>query len=389
MTSRLTPGPTGYFGRAIADANDTYGRHAADLDVVPHIGRTTIPAGWLPWLLRNEGLEPLMPHVDWQTLWEEGRAWLRIRGTAHASVQALGWIGWGVEFEYGAGGTDLYDHYQLHLDHVPWREELGRLVAVEMLAKSTDSKFFRLVSGYDVRPVRGGRSLFARSIFGRHSGVDIRPDWPRLSFKVHVTLHVPSTSKAHTAETLTVSTYATRRGDIIFGRSQFGSKATRGPIFGLQLSESTKATIGVSHRAAETFRPVAGLVGGRSIIGRRQSVHIALRKVPGQHAIFGRTRIGTLWRLATVEQLLAVPEPIQLVAMGQIVPTAHTSETLTDHAHVVRGDRLAVISDKPDAVPMLSAIANLSNAPWSGLPWGDEPWGASPRALATDTITET
>lgn len=389
MTSRLTPGPTGYFGRAIADAHDTHGRYAESLDVIPQLGRNVVPPDWLPWLLRDAGLERLMPYVDWSVLWEKGRAWLPTRGTAQASIDALGWIGWSIDFEYGAAGTQLYDHYQIHLDRVPWRSELERMIPVEDFARTEDSKFLRLISGYDVRPVRGGRSLFARALFGRHSGVDVRPDWPRLSFKVHVTLHTPSTSRALTAETLTVSTYATRRGDIIFGRSRFASKATRGPVFGMQLSETTKATVGVGHRAAETLRPVAGLVAGRSIIGRRQSVHIALRKVLGQHAIWGRTRIGTLWRLATVEQLLAVPEPITLAAAGQVVPTARTSEILTDNAHVVRGDRLARISDKPDAVPMLAAIGNLSNAPWSGLPWGDEPWGESPRALATDKITET
>ena len=390
MTSRLTPGPTGYFGRAIADAHDTHGRYATNLDVIPQLGRNVVPPDWLPWLLRDAGLERLMPYVDWSVLWEKGRAWLPTRGTAQASIDALGWIGWTIDFEYGAAGTQLYDHYQIHLDRVPWRTELERLIPVEDFAGTEDSKFLRLISGYDVRPVRGGRSLFARSIFGRHSGVDVRPDWPRLSFKVHGVLQRTSSVQAQTAETLTVSTYATRRSDIVFGRSRFASKATRGPVFGLQLSESTKAAAGVDHRAAESLRPVAGLVGGRSIIGQRQSVFVALRKVPGQHAIFGRTRIGSLWRLPTVEQLFAVPDPIDLVAAGRVVPVAQAHEALTDHAHVARGnDGLVLIGDEPDGTPMISAVANLSNAPWSGLPWSEEPWGSSSGAFATDTITET
>lgn len=377
------------FTRLIAEANDTYGRHAASFEIVAQIGRTVTPADWMPWLLRDAGLQPLMPYVEWSTLWAEGRAWLRIRGTAEASVQALGWIGWGVEFEYGSGGTDLYDHYQLHLDRVPWRHELEQLIAVELLAKSTDSKFFRLVSGYDVRPVRGGHSRFGRSIFGRHSGVDVRPDWPRLSFKVHGVMHWPSSTKAHTSETLTIMTYAVRRGDIVHGRSRFTRRATRGPVFSLQLSESTKGTAGVNHRAIEMLRPLAGVVGGRSIHGRRQSVFVGMRKVLGQHARFGNTKIGMLWRLATVEQLLAVPEPIRLDAIAGTVPTSQAFEALTDLAHVERGDRFTLVDDAPDGDPRIAAFADLSNAPWSGLPWGDDPWGTSPRAFATDETTET
>jgi hypothetical protein len=389
MSGDHLPGQHMFQARLIADANDTNGRLSPDLDLIPQIGRTIVPTGWMPWLLRDAGLERLMPYVDWPTLHQKGPAWLRIRGTAQASIDALEWIGWNVSFEYGAGGTRLYDHYQIHLDRVPWRAELERLIAVEMLAKSTDSKFFRLVSGYDVRPVRGGHSRFGRSIFGRHSGVDVRPDWPRLSFKVHGVMHWPSSTKAHTSETLTVLTYAVRRGDIVHGRSRFARRATRGPIFGIQLSESTKGTAGVGHRAVEMLRPLAGIVGGRSIHGRRQAVFIGMRKVLGQHARFGHTKIGSLWRLATVEQLLAVREPISIAGMAGLVPSAASFEALTDVAQVERGDGLVLISDAPDGEPMIAAFANLSNAPWSGLPWGDDGWGTSPRVLATDELVET
>lgn len=388
MTSRLTPGATGYFGRAVADANDTHGRYAQDIDLIPQLGRTAILPGWLPWLLRNEGLEPLMPYVDWAVLWAKGPAWLRTRGTAEASIEALGWIGWTIDFEYGAAGTQLYDHYQIHLDRVPWRSDLERLIPVERFAKSEDSKFFRLVSGYDVRPVRGGRSLMARSIFGRHSGIDVRPDWPRLSFKVHGTMHWPSSSGAHSAETLTVLTYVLRRGDIVFGRSRITRRATRGPIFGLQLSESTVATGSANHRASESIRPLAGIVGGRSILGRHHAVFVGMRKVLGQHAVLGRTRIGSLWRLATIEQLLAVPEPIRLDGLAEAAPAIFAHDALTDRATVSRGGSVTA-SDVPDGVSMIAAVANLLNAPWSGLPWGDEPWGQSPRVLATDETVET
>lgn len=388
MTSRLTPGPTGYFGRAIADAHDTYGRHAADLEVIPRIGRTTVPSGWLPWLLRNEGLEPLMPYVDWATLWNEGRSWLRIRGTAHASVQALGWIGWGVEFEYGAGGTDLYDHYHLHLDRVPWREELERLIPVEGFAKSTDSVFFRLVHGLDARPVRGGHSRYAHSIWGNFSGVSVRPDWPLLSFQVNDDIVIRSTAKVRTDDTLTDVTFASRRGDIVSAVSRYGTRMGAGPVVGLELSDVTAVLGGARHVVSDMIRPVAGVVGGHSRHGDLQCRFIALQMVLGERPIAGRSRHAEAFVLADVQQLMKVPASIEVGAYVQAEPSVLSFDVLTDFASVQRGERLVLAADAPDGPRHLAAVADFNNAPWSALPWGDEPWGTGPRVLATDKTTE-
>lgn len=376
------------FTRVIAEANDTYGRHAVSFEIVPQIGRTVTPADWMPWLLRNAGLQRLMPHVDWSTLWDEGRAWLRIRGTAHASVQALGWIGWGVDFEYGAGGTDLYDHYHLHLDRVPWRHELKQLIAVEQMAKSADSIFFRVVHGLDARPVRSAHSRYAHDIWGNFSGVSVRPDWPLLSFQVNDGVVVQATSDVVVEDTLTDVTYASLRGDIVTARSRYGTRMGAGPVVGLELSDATAVLGGAKHSASDMVRPVAGVIGGHTRIAGPQACYIAVQKVMGERPIAGHSRYAEAFVLADVRQIMMVPEPIMVGAHVDAHAQVAVFDVLTDFAQVERGDGLVVAADALDGPRHLTAVVNLNNAPWSALPWGDEPWGTSPRVLATDETTE-
>lgn len=389
MIDDILPDAVQPYLRAITQASDSYGRIASQIVDISAIGRTTVPDGWMPWLLRDRGLQALMPYVDWPLLLEEGTAWLTIRGTAQASIDALGWIGWDVTFEDGDIGTGLYDHYQIHLDRVPWHDDLLRIIGVEDVAKSTDSVFFRLEYGWDVRQFRFARSRWGAALFGRSSGVDVRPDWPRLSFREHVLLAPGSETTAITAETLTDATFATTRGDIVFSKSRWGSKQSPGPVFGIDLSDSIVVLGGADHRAAERILPAAGLRFGFARFGARQSVFLATRMIFGERPRFGQMRFMDPYRLGFTELLMRVPDPFELTAVVSAGATAEIYETLIDVMEVHVTDRLVVAADEPDGPYQLGAIANLGNAPWSGLPWSDAPWGeGQPKSFASDE-TET
>lgn len=376
------------YTRAIADAHDTHGRYAALLDDIKLIGRTKVPAGWLPWLVRDAGLERLMPYVDWAVLLEKGPAWLRIRGTPAATVEALGWVGWHVRFECGAAGTDLYDHYHVHLPAVPSLEEMERIVGVERVAKSTDSTFFRVTHGYDHRKVRSGHTRMGQHIFGRDSGVDLRSDWPRLSFRFAETVRIDLGAGARASETLTVGTRAVRVGDIILSRSRLPERSKLASVLGLALGDSTRVTGSITVTAHDRLRPLAGVVGGRTRIGARQGLFIALQHERGTRPLLGHARSAGAFRLPLVRQLMAVPDPIVVADRFAVSPTVHVEDVLGIATRT--GDRRPLAGHPGDAGTrahmevtafgsvQISARVSLDDAAWSVLPWGDEPWGAAP-----------
>lgn len=373
--------------RAVAEANDSFSRLAQALDLIPQIGRTVVPDGWMPWLLRNAGLQALMPYIDWDTLWGKGPAWLTIRGTPAASVEALSWIGWDIRFEDGERGTSLYDRYHIHLDRVPWRSELERMIPVEMFAKSTDSIFFRLVHGIDIRPVRGGMSRFGGAIFGRFSGIDVRPDWPRLSFRATGVMHWPASTKVSASETLTIAAWASLRGDIVYGNSRLPSRPKLGPVFAMELSDSLTLTGPLAdHRAIEAAFPVAGVVGGRTRFAGRQAVFVPYRLISGETPRLAAYRFGQRLRPAEIERVLRIPDPIDLTALVNAGATVTLHEQLLDLAEVTVAPS-AFATDAPDGPARIGTLATLQNAPWSGLPWGDDALGNSPRVQATEETT--
>ncbi|WP_322997516.1 hypothetical protein [Castellaniella sp.] len=376
MSSRLLPPNAQPYTRALADAHDTHGRLKAHLDLIPQIGRTQTPAEWVPWILRNRGLEPLMPHVDWQTLLDHGQAWLRIRGTPHASLQALGWIGWPVRFEGGTLGMPDYDAYHIHLDRVPWRHELERIIEVERLAKSTDSHFYRLTAGWDVRKVRPGFTRHGSHIFGADSGLRVRDDWPLLSFRVRAYMLVRCAPRAAAGDTLLISTYV-GGGHIRGGFSLLPERATRGPTWGVTISDSILATAELVVRHAETIRPLAGIVGGRSRIGARQSVFGAWRLLPGERPRPGYYRFGGAWHLPRVVRLMAVSDPERADAVS--VSGSHPLAAAISNA---AGTRATVpIETAATETVQMSDHTVLTDAGWSGLPWRDAPWGDAPATI--------
>lgn len=387
MTSALLPPGSGPYTEAIADANDTNGRLSGSLDMIRQIGRTVVPDGWMPWLLRNAGLQALMPYVDWSTLWAKGPAWLSTRGTPQASVDALSWIGWNIRFEDGEIGSPLYDRYQIHLDRVPWRDELERLIPVERFAKSTDSQFFRLVHGYDIRAVRGGRSRFGHALFARSSGVDVRADWPRLSFRVNALMFWPASTAVMSAETLTIATWASRRGDIVYGSSLYGSRPKPGPVFAMELSDSITLTGALAdHKASDQPLPVAGVVGGRTRFASRQAVPLPVRLIAGETPALGSYRFGQRLRPAAIERVLRIPDPVSIADLVFADAQITTHDRLLDRTNVIVGPAVQA-SDAPLGPAQIGTKATLENAIWSGLPWGDEPFGTAPRVQATEETT--
>ncbi len=68
----------------------------------------------MPWLLRNAGLQALMPYVDWSTLWAKGPAWLsHAAQTEASSTRCRGSDGISGSKD-GEIGSPLYDRYLIH-----------------------------------------------------------------------------------------------------------------------------------------------------------------------------------------------------------------------------------------------------------------------------------
>lgn len=188
MSSALLPNNAQPYEIAIADAHDSRGRLVGYVPTLPHIGRDVFPDGWLPWLMRNAGLSMVMAHVpkaDWLTVYQQ-RAWLYIRGTGQAHVQALDWIGFEATYRDGPVDTNFYDWFDVILDRFPSAIELPRVVGLGFAAKSTVSFYHRVVYGLDAPAARGGYDAYGMSLRGFYSGVVWRPDWPRLSIRATV-----------------------------------------------------------------------------------------------------------------------------------------------------------------------------------------------------------
>lgn len=185
MSSSLLPDNAQPYEIAIADANDSYGRLHGLIPQIPHIGRDLFPDGWLPWLMRNAGLELVMAHVPeagWPTVYQQ-RAWLYIRGTGRAHVQAQSWIGFAAVYRDGPVDTDFYDWFDLILDRMPLPSELERVVGLGFAAKATASIFHRVVYRLDAGPVRPAHARYGSSVWSRWSGVAYKSGWPKLSLR--------------------------------------------------------------------------------------------------------------------------------------------------------------------------------------------------------------
>jgi hypothetical protein len=189
MSSAWLPSNAKPFTKALADANDSYTRLKGNVPTIAHIGRDTIPDGWLPWLLRNAGMQNVMafvPEANWSTVYGD-RAWVTYRGTAQAHVDALAWIGLTATYRDGPVDTDFYDHFDIVLDAFPVSHDaLQRIVGLGFAAKSTASVYHRVIYGIDVDAARYAFNYRSGALYGTYSGVEWRPGWPNLSLRATV-----------------------------------------------------------------------------------------------------------------------------------------------------------------------------------------------------------
>lgn len=104
-----------------------------------------------PWLIYEWGLTPLEPYLPPDRILDEGREWMRLRGTVAAIRQALGWVG----FPAAAVEEEVPDFHfneiQIDPGSIPSATDVPRLVDVARLSSPARVVLARLFHGYDRR----------------------------------------------------------------------------------------------------------------------------------------------------------------------------------------------------------------------------------------------
>ena len=224
MSAALLPYNAQPYELAIADANDSYTRLKGFIPDLPHVGRDLFPEGWLPWLMRNAGMQMVMAHVpaeNWLAVYQQ-RAWLYIRGTGNAHVQAQSWIGFEATYRDGPVDTPYYDWFDVILDRMPIAGELEPVVGLGFAAKSTASFYHRVIFGLDVPAARAAHDAYGNALRGFYSGVEWRSGWPKLSIRATIGGGVDSDDEdpVHVGVMPVVGGHATAERHLRFGYSR-------------------------------------------------------------------------------------------------------------------------------------------------------------------------
>ena len=156
--------------RALADVMDTRSRLRPYLSKVLRLTWDEVPDDWLPFAIQDEGLDELVPFIPPRTiLSDEGRLWLRERGSSAAIIRALGWLDLDVTLHYEPDADENFDLFQVELADPVGIGHLPDLIRLATLSKPTTDILARIFSGYDARPFRLDHC--------RLDGPDMLDDW--------------------------------------------------------------------------------------------------------------------------------------------------------------------------------------------------------------------
>lgn len=193
--------------RDLSRATSSLERVGEPVPIIRTAKRVDIPDSVLPWLIYEYGLSEILPFInnDQRYALEVGIEWQRIRGTPESLRIALGWIGVDAFIDESESGTERWAEYQLRLSAAAEDATIDKIVAIAELSQPTRSRLLRIYAGCDYR-----RAVYCASdwsdgaIYGDHSGIRPRSDWPQINFCRHTRLLVPASmtpggvSVAHT-----------------------------------------------------------------------------------------------------------------------------------------------------------------------------------------------
>ncbi|SDQ99799.1 phage tail protein [Pseudovibrio sp. Tun.PSC04-5.I4] len=186
MSGALLPSGAGTFTFVLAQMWDSHGRYGQHIDNIKHIGVSSTPADWVPWLIWDYGLEEVVPYVrDMQRVLSEGPEWQRARGTDRAFEIAFTWLNSEGYIDTPDGRHQWWD-YQLGFTKAPDDlEQLKQLVGLSKLSQAAEGELFRIFSqDLDYRPVRLDEHRYDDGLFDGYSGVRLWEGSPLISVGV-------------------------------------------------------------------------------------------------------------------------------------------------------------------------------------------------------------
>jgi hypothetical protein len=156
--------------RALADVMDTRSRLRPYLGKVLRLTWDEVPNDWVPFAIQDEGLDELLPFIPPRMiLSDEGRCWLRERGSSQAIARALGWYGQNAQLHFEPDEDENFDLFQVELSSPVRPEKLPEMLQLINLSRPTTDHLARIFSGFDARPFRLDHL--------RLDGPDLLDDW--------------------------------------------------------------------------------------------------------------------------------------------------------------------------------------------------------------------
>jgi len=328
----------------------------------------------LPFLVWEWGLQPVLPFLDNpRRALAEGRRWQKIRGTIPAGHVARSWID-----AYATHEQEHSKRYHLHLGNGATEGELEGIITLSRLSQSLRSKLYRVTWQLDHRALIKGRGKRTTSIRGNPSGIRFRPDWPLISFMEKVDLVGRLDTQISGAITIGIGGATRRHSDIVRARSIRPAKAA--------LAHPSQITVTYDlGRGAFAWgtpdleisvRPVAGVIRAVSKRGALQSVRGAYRIETARSFKRGKAK-RPFGDAPKSHRLSAVPEPYRIGGKVSLAARAHGDVAVSVGAHVT-------VPQSPSLLHIehhIGGLADLDNAPWSGLPPGPQEFGSSPSTL--------
>jgi len=144
----------------------------------------TRPAGIMPFLVFEYGLEPLRPYVaNLYNLIDEGRQWARYRGTHKAVYDGLGFTGYSGAIVNPPARRIAWADFQIALDRIrDTEEDLFPIDGVVGLSSPVRSRLRRVYHGHNIPAAENGYTRHGDAIWGDDSGARVSGSDVKWSF---------------------------------------------------------------------------------------------------------------------------------------------------------------------------------------------------------------
>ncbi|WP_082837309.1 phage tail protein [Labrenzia sp. OB1] len=175
MTMLLPPSNATPLEKALDLALAPEARLLPVINSILSLKHVTRPAGIMPFLVFEYGLEPLRPFVaNLYNLIDEGRQWARFRGTHKAVYDGLGFTGYSGTIVNPPARRIAWADFQIALDRLRDTEsDLIPIDGVVGLSAPVRSKLRRVYHGHDIPAAENGYTRHGGSIWGDDSGARV------------------------------------------------------------------------------------------------------------------------------------------------------------------------------------------------------------------------